>query len=99
MVRSVISSKGPSSDGAPETNATTLPVTASTNATSEDLSSAASGKAPQVPQIIETMTAALLALAQIMASPSKSAAHDPDRLPGAFLIVCCDDPFVLSLII
>ena len=99
MVRSVISSKGPSSDGAPETNATTLPVTASTNATSEDLSSAASGKAPQVPQIIETMTAALLALAQIMARPSKSAAHDPDRLPGALLIVCCDDPFVLSLVI
>ena len=52
LVRSAITSNGPSSAGVPEANAITLPVTVSTNATSREVSCAASGL-KHAPRIIE----------------------------------------------
>ena len=62
LVRSEITSKGPSSVGAPEAKATALPVTASTNATSRNASCAPKGASPQT---METTTATEAALGQI----------------------------------
>ena len=67
LVRSVITSKGSSRAGAPEPKATTLPVTASTNATSRDTSCAAKGSSPQT---METTTATEATLGKIIGQPS-----------------------------
>lgn len=70
-VRLLITSKGPRRAGDPEAKATTRPVTASTNATSDDASCAAKGgvEANPVPQAIKKASVALRTVAVLMANP------------------------------
>src|ERR1700754_3724468 len=71
LVRSVITSNGPRSDGVPEANATTLPVAASTNATSRDTSRAAEGARPQT---IKATATSETAFGEVIGRPFKSEA-------------------------